>query len=203
MIESIGYNTTSLLKESSAGLISKRDGHNAQNVIYEGKLCFSDCLSVIPLKSIVWKFRIIKKTVQSCFSKIFNAILMADILLRLFILNRTLGFGSGGTEEEMVDSMLSSSSSSAESDLGVYYEPSNAALQKDLLLNLDVNVTSFQDVVDLWNNNTNFTLFLLSLVCAISWIVYITFYSSRVTGVVLTKIANRFVKNGCVKIGKF
>ena len=120
-------------------------------------------------------------------------------------MNRAFGFESRGSEEEMVDSMLSSSSSS-EADSEVFYEPSYAALQSsDMSMpwNLDVNVTSFQDVVTLFNINVNFTLFLLSLICAISWIVYITFYSSRVTGVVLTKIANRFVKVGCVKIGKF
>jgi hypothetical protein len=75
--------------------------------------------------------------------------------------------------------------------------------QSEPLQNLDpfnFNVTSIDDVVKLIDSN--FAWFLLSLVCGISWIVYITFYSSRVTGLVLTKLVNRLVKTGHLRIGK-
>ena len=73
--------------------------------------------------------------------------------------------------------------------------------QSEPLQNLDpfFNVTSIDDVVKLIDRN--FAWFLFSLVCSISWIVYITFYSSRVTGLLLTKIVNRFVKTGHLRIG--
>ena len=63
------------------------------------------------------------------------------------------------------------------------------------------NVNSLDDVLRLFNRNTAWLLF--SLFCGICWIVYITFYSSRVTGLVVTKLLNRFVKSGHVNIGEF
>jgi len=65
------------------------------------------------------------------------------------------------------------------------------------------NVTSFRDVVNL-TLDSNFALFLLSLVCAIFWVVYIVFYNSRVVALLVTKIANHFfVKYGHIHFGKF
>lgn len=62
-----------------------------------------------------------------------------------------------------------------------------------------INVTSIKDVVELFDSN--FGLFLVSLFCACVWIVYITFYSSRVTGLVVGRILNRFLKDGDISIG--
>lgn len=43
-----------------------------------------------------------------------------------------------------------------------------------------------------------------SLVSALFWVVYITFYNSRVIGYIITKLANRFlVKGAYFKIGSF
>lgn len=49
----------------------------------------------------------------------------------------------------------------------------------------------------------SFIWLLGSLVSAISWIIYITYYNSRVIGYILTKLLNRFViRDGYVKVGK-
>ncbi|XP_046477858.1 bridge-like lipid transfer protein family member 1 isoform X1 [Neodiprion pinetum] len=52
--------------------------------------------------------------------------------------------------------------------------------------------------------NDQFIWLLCSLVSAISWIVYIAYYNSRVIGYVLTRLLNRFViRDGYVKVGSF
>ncbi|KAK5638052.1 hypothetical protein RI129_012347 [Pyrocoelia pectoralis] len=52
--------------------------------------------------------------------------------------------------------------------------------------------------------NSNFLWLLFSLVSAISWVVYITYYNSRVAGYVITRITNRiFISDGYFKIGSF
>jgi len=43
---------------------------------------------------------------------------------------------------------------------------------------------------------------LISIVAAIVWVVYITYYNSRVVGVILTLIVNKLVKFGHVHIGE-
>ena len=43
---------------------------------------------------------------------------------------------------------------------------------------------------------------LISICAAIAWVVYITYYNSRVVGIVLTVIVNKFVKFGHVHIGE-
>ena len=43
---------------------------------------------------------------------------------------------------------------------------------------------------------------LISICAAIAWVVYITYYNSRVIGVVLTVIVNKLVKFGHVHIGE-
>ena len=50
---------------------------------------------------------------------------------------------------------------------------------------------------------STFSWMLISLVLAIVWIVYLTYYNSRVMGLILTAILNRFVKIGHVKFGMF
>jgi len=65
---------------------------------------------------------------------------------------------------------------------------------------LEKNLTSVNDVIDAITD-PNFATFLLSLIVGITWIVYITFYSSRVTGLLVTKLVNHFFKDGHIKIG--
>ena len=47
---------------------------------------------------------------------------------------------------------------------------------------------------------TNFLLFLLSLVFAMFWITYITFWNSRLVGSLATSVANKFVSGGYIKV---
>ncbi|XP_034943286.1 transmembrane protein KIAA1109 homolog isoform X1 [Chelonus insularis] len=52
--------------------------------------------------------------------------------------------------------------------------------------------------------DSNFIWLLCSLVSAISWIIYITYYNSRVIGYIITRLLNRFVvRDGYVKVGSF
>ncbi|XP_076753670.1 transmembrane protein KIAA1109 homolog tweek isoform X3 [Xylocopa sonorina] len=52
--------------------------------------------------------------------------------------------------------------------------------------------------------DSSFIYLLCSLVSAISWIIYIAYYNSRVIGYILTKLLNRFViRDGYVKVGSF
>lgn len=52
--------------------------------------------------------------------------------------------------------------------------------------------------------DSNFAMLLCSLVFAISWIVYITYYNSRLVGYIITKVVNKlFIKNGYFQMGKF
>ncbi|XP_043271443.1 transmembrane protein KIAA1109 isoform X4 [Venturia canescens] len=52
--------------------------------------------------------------------------------------------------------------------------------------------------------DSNFIWLLCSLVSAISWIIYIAYYNSRVIGYILTRLLNRFViRQGHVKVGSF
>ncbi|GAB6024106.1 hypothetical protein CHUAL_008817 [Chamberlinius hualienensis] len=52
-------------------------------------------------------------------------------------------------------------------------------------------------------SDPSFAWLLFALVMGIVWLIYITFYNSRVFGYVITKIVNRFVKHGYLKIGSF
>ncbi|XP_035723534.1 transmembrane protein KIAA1109-like isoform X4 [Vespa mandarinia] len=59
-------------------------------------------------------------------------------------------------------------------------------------------------ILDDLKMDSNFIWLLCSLVSAISWIIYIVYYNSRVIGYILTKLLNRFViRDGYVKIGSF
>lgn len=58
-------------------------------------------------------------------------------------------------------------------------------------------------VLDDLKMDSNFIWLLCSLVSAISWIVYIAYYNSRVAGYIITKLLNRFIiRDGYVKVGK-
>lgn len=49
---------------------------------------------------------------------------------------------------------------------------------------------------------STFYWLLISIVAAIAWVVYLTYYNSRVIGLVLTIILNKFVKYGHVQLGE-
>ncbi|XP_076341209.1 bridge-like lipid transfer protein family member 1 isoform X1 [Tachypleus tridentatus] len=51
--------------------------------------------------------------------------------------------------------------------------------------------------------DSDFVWLLCALFMSISWVVYVTYYNSRVIGFIITKMLNRFVKKGYVKIGSF
>lgn len=53
--------------------------------------------------------------------------------------------------------------------------------------------------------DSNFAWLLCSLLSAMIWVIYITYYHSRVLGFVLTRILNRnlFLKQGYMHIGKY
>ncbi|XP_076663219.1 transmembrane protein KIAA1109 homolog tweek isoform X13 [Andrena cerasifolii] len=59
-------------------------------------------------------------------------------------------------------------------------------------------------ILDDLKMDSSFIYLLCSLVSAISWIIYIAYYNSRVIGYILTKLLNRFViRDGYVKVGSF
>ncbi|XP_057320080.1 bridge-like lipid transfer protein family member 1 isoform X4 [Microplitis mediator] len=59
-------------------------------------------------------------------------------------------------------------------------------------------------ILDDLKMDSNFIWLLCSLVSAISWVIYITYYNSRVIGYIITRLLNRFViRDGYVKVGSF
>ena len=50
------------------------------------------------------------------------------------------------------------------------------------------------------STGANFLFFMCSLILCIVWINYITFFNSRVVGKVVTRILNRFVSEGYIKV---
>nr|XP_034186923.1 transmembrane protein KIAA1109 isoform X7 [Osmia lignaria] len=59
-------------------------------------------------------------------------------------------------------------------------------------------------ILDDLKMDSSFIYLLCSLVSAISWIIYIAYYNSRVIGYILTKLLNRFIiRDGYVKVGSF
>lgn len=49
--------------------------------------------------------------------------------------------------------------------------------------------------------DSNFLTLLFSLIFAVLWVIYITFYNSRILGYTITKIANKFLSEGYFGIG--
>ncbi|XP_019647160.1 PREDICTED: uncharacterized protein KIAA1109-like [Branchiostoma belcheri] len=56
---------------------------------------------------------------------------------------------------------------------------------------------------DLRKVNSNIIWLLAAAVLACGWVLYLTYYNSRVLGFILTRILNRFVKNCHVNVGSF
>jgi hypothetical protein len=52
--------------------------------------------------------------------------------------------------------------------------------------------------------DSNFAWLLCSLVSTMAWVIYITYYNSRVFGYFMTRLLNRlFIHEGCMHVGKF
>ncbi|GBL75453.1 Uncharacterized protein KIAA1109 [Araneus ventricosus] len=49
--------------------------------------------------------------------------------------------------------------------------------------------------------DSNLAWLLCALCMAMSWVIYITYYNSRVIGYILTRVLNHFIKQGYVKVG--
>lgn len=89
---------------------------------------------------------------------------------------------------------------SSELEAERYFDSRSETVQSvDQQFSLNINMTSVDDFVKFVGSN--FASFLFSLLIAKIWVVYITFYSSRVTGLVFTKVANRFIKDGYIRFG--
>ena len=67
---------------------------------------------------------------------------------------------------------------------------------------------NIEDIPGLYEDGTNaetganFAVFMFSLIFGMFWVTYITFFNSRVVGAIFTKIANRFVNEGYIKVRK-
>lgn len=62
--------------------------------------------------------------------------------------------------------------------------------------------SNFIDEVQLELSDSKWYWFFLSIVLAQAWVLYLTFYNSRVIGVILTAVINKFVKIGHIRLGK-
>ncbi|KAF7285801.1 hypothetical protein GWI33_009982 [Rhynchophorus ferrugineus] len=49
--------------------------------------------------------------------------------------------------------------------------------------------------------DSNFLMLLFSLIFAVLWVIYITYYNSRILGYIITKLVNKFISEGYFKIG--
>lgn len=69
-----------------------------------------------------------------------------------------------------------------------------------------VNKTKEPDsfIRDIQDNlpSSSIYVFFLSIFLAMAWVLYITLYNSRVFGLIITVIINKFVKYGHIKFGK-
>lgn len=77
---------------------------------------------------------------------------------------------------------------------------STSATNNNLNFNVNLTNVNLDDLVRI-TTDTSFLKFLFSLLLAFLWVLYITFYSSRIIGLVVTKVVNRFIKEGHIKIG--
>jgi hypothetical protein len=64
----------------------------------------------------------------------------------------------------------------------------------------NVNIGDIPGLDDNTDTRSNFAVFLCSLIFGMFWITYITFFNSRVVGSIVTKIANKFVRGGYIKV---
>ena len=72
---------------------------------------------------------------------------------------------------------------------------------QDKFPNVKISDIPGLDSIDgLPSTGTNFLLFMCSLVLAMFWITYITFFNSRIMGRIATRISNKFISDGYLKV---
>lgn len=65
----------------------------------------------------------------------------------------------------------------------------------------NANSSTFGNLDDI-KMDSNFAMLLCSLLFAVGWVIYITYYNSRLVAFIITKIMNRFfISEGYFKIG--
>lgn len=81
-----------------------------------------------------------------------------------------------------------------------------SSLHPETLETLEVETSHFNSsLVNLEDikMDSNFAWLLCSLVSTMAWVIYITYYNSRVAGYFMTKLLNRlFVSEGYLRVGK-
>lgn len=63
-----------------------------------------------------------------------------------------------------------------------------------------------QTVLERWEDelpDSTVYWMLIAIVAAHAWTIYLTYYNSRVLGLILTAILNKFIKYGHIQLGKF
>lgn len=63
------------------------------------------------------------------------------------------------------------------------------------------NSTIHQIPLDHIKMDSNFLMLLFSLIFAVLWVIYITYYNSRILGYIITKVLNKFIVEGYFKVG--
>lgn len=76
------------------------------------------------------------------------------------------------------------------------------AVQLTSKMQWNLNGSLIEEINKELPKTSNFYSMLISILAAIVWIVYLTYYNSRVFGLCLTLILNRFIKFGHVQLGK-
>ncbi len=67
------------------------------------------------------------------------------------------------------------------------------------MINNDTMPSSFGEII-----SGNFAILLISLITAMVWVLYITYYNSRVIGYVITRLLTKFyVRKGYLKVGQY
>lgn len=80
------------------------------------------------------------------------------------------------------------------------YSTSVKPLEATKALPYNVSRTNLEDL----KMDSNFAMLLCSLVFAVAWVIYVSYYNSRLVGYIITKIINKlFMRNKFFQIGKF
>lgn len=75
------------------------------------------------------------------------------------------------------------------------------SLEVDLKNNTEKGPNLIQDIQDQLSDSKWYWFF-LSIVLAQIWVIYLTFYNSRVVGLILTAVINRFTNFGHIRLGE-
>lgn len=82
---------------------------------------------------------------------------------------------------------------------------------KDMIYDKSINIMETTSTWNLTNGpldefkmDNNFAMLLFSLISGMMWVIYITYYNSRVTAYIVTRLLTRFyVTKGYLSIGKY